>query len=63
MLLEFCEGGALDDIILELEKPLTETQIRIVCRQTLEALVYLHQERKCYPQRSKGREYPTHQYG
>ena len=45
MLLEFCEGGALDDIILELEKPLTEAQIRVVCRQTLEALDYLHQER------------------
>lgn len=26
----------------ELERPLTEPQIRVVCKQTLEALVYLH---------------------
>ncbi|XP_072177963.1 serine/threonine-protein kinase 10-like isoform X1 [Diadema setosum] len=43
MLIEFCDGGALDDIILELEKPLTEPQIKVVCKQTLEALVYLHE--------------------
>eukprot|EP00057_Strongylocentrotus_purpuratus_P024658 XP_011679132.1 PREDICTED: serine/threonine-protein kinase 10 [Strongylocentrotus purpuratus] len=43
MMLEFCEGGALDDIVLEVEKPLTEAQIKVVCRQTLEALVYLHE--------------------
>ena len=42
-MLEFCEGGALDDIVLEVEKPLTEAQIKVVCRQTLEALVYLHE--------------------
>jgi serine/threonine protein kinase len=27
----------------ELERPLTEPQIRVVCRQTLEALAYLHE--------------------
>lgn len=26
----------------ELERPLTEPQIRVVCKQTLQALVYLH---------------------
>lgn len=26
----------------ELERPLTEPQIRVVCKQTLEALLYLH---------------------
>lgn len=26
----------------ELERPLTEPQIRVVCRQTLQALLYLH---------------------
>lgn len=26
----------------ELERPLTEPQIRVVCKQTLEALIYLH---------------------
>ncbi|KAM9792077.1 STE20-like serine/threonine-protein kinase [Neosynchiropus ocellatus] len=42
ILIEFCAGGAMDAIMLELERPLTEPQIRVVCRQTLQALVYLH---------------------
>uniref|UniRef100_UPI0037E865DD STE20-like serine/threonine-protein kinase isoform X2 n=1 Tax=Semicossyphus pulcher TaxID=241346 RepID=UPI0037E865DD len=42
ILIEFCAGGAVDAIMLELERPLTEPQIRVVCRQTLEALIYLH---------------------
>lgn len=29
----------------ELERPLTEPQIRVVCKQTLEALVYLHENK------------------
>lgn len=29
----------------ELERPLTEPQIRVVCRQTLEALCYLHENK------------------
>ncbi|KAL0964463.1 hypothetical protein UPYG_G00324180 [Umbra pygmaea] len=42
ILIEFCAGGAVDAVMLELERPLTESQIRVVCRQTLEALAYLH---------------------
>ncbi|XP_073541274.1 STE20-like serine/threonine-protein kinase isoform X1 [Phyllobates terribilis] len=42
ILIEFCAGGAVDAVMLELERPLTEPQIRVVCKQTLEALVYLH---------------------
>ena len=42
MLIEFCEGGALDDIMLDLEKALTEVQIKVVCKQMLEALDFLH---------------------
>ncbi|KAJ8013986.1 hypothetical protein DPEC_G00035540 [Dallia pectoralis] len=42
ILIEFCAGGAVDAVMLELERPLTEPQIQVVCRQTLEALVYLH---------------------
>ncbi|KAF6736966.1 STE20-like serine/threonine-protein kinase [Oryzias melastigma] len=45
ILIEFCAGGAVDAIMLELERPLTEPQIRVVCRQTLEALVYLHESK------------------
>ncbi|XP_023653629.1 STE20-like kinase b isoform X2 [Paramormyrops kingsleyae] len=42
ILIEFCAGGAVDAVMLELERPLTEPQIRVVCKQTLEALLYLH---------------------
>uniref|UniRef100_A0A2D4PHN6 non-specific serine/threonine protein kinase n=1 Tax=Micrurus surinamensis TaxID=129470 RepID=A0A2D4PHN6_MICSU len=45
ILIEFCAGGAVDAVMLELERPLTEPQIRVVCRQTLEALHYLHQNK------------------
>lgn len=42
MYIEYCEGGAVDDIMLELEKPLTESQIAYICRQILEGLEFLH---------------------
>ncbi|XP_037110305.1 STE20-like kinase b [Syngnathus acus] len=42
ILIEFCAGGAVDAVMLELERALTEPQIKVVCRQTLQALVYLH---------------------
>ncbi|XP_009878126.1 PREDICTED: serine/threonine-protein kinase 10-like [Charadrius vociferus] len=42
ILVEFCPGGAVDAAILELEKGLTEEQIRAVCKQLLLALQYLH---------------------
>lgn len=29
-------------LLIELERPLTESQIQVVCKQTLEALSYLH---------------------
>lgn len=31
--------------LIELERPLTEPQIRVVCKQTLQALVYLHENK------------------
>ena len=43
MLLEFCGGGALDSIMLDLEKPLTEPQIQFVCREMCSGLEFLHQ--------------------
>ncbi|XP_004084258.1 serine/threonine-protein kinase 10 isoform X1 [Oryzias latipes] len=42
IMIEFCPGGAMDANMLELDRGLTEPQIRVVCRQMLEALVYLH---------------------
>nr|CAD7437509.1 unnamed protein product [Timema bartmani] len=45
MLIEYCDGGALDSIMVELEKPLTEPQIAYVCQQMTEGLVFLHQSK------------------
>ncbi|KAM7171023.1 STE20-like serine/threonine-protein kinase isoform 2-T2 [Macrochelys suwanniensis] len=45
ILIEFCAGGAVDAVMLELERPLTEPQIKVVCKQTLEALNYLHENK------------------
>uniref|UniRef100_A0A3B3UF68 non-specific serine/threonine protein kinase n=1 Tax=Poecilia latipinna TaxID=48699 RepID=A0A3B3UF68_9TELE len=42
IMIEFCAGGAVDANMLELDRGLTEPQIRVVCRQMLEALNYLH---------------------
>ena len=44
MLIEFCSGGAVDTLMFDLDKPLTEPQIQYVIRETLEALVYLHDQ-------------------
>uniref|UniRef100_A0A452VKF9 non-specific serine/threonine protein kinase n=1 Tax=Ursus maritimus TaxID=29073 RepID=A0A452VKF9_URSMA len=41
-MIEFCPGGAVDAIMLELDRGLTEPQIQVVCRQMLEALHFLH---------------------
>ncbi|XP_064418938.1 STE20-like serine/threonine-protein kinase [Latimeria chalumnae] len=45
ILIEFCAGGAVDAVMLELERNLTEPQIKVVCKQTLEALSYLHENK------------------
>lgn len=42
IMIEFCAGGAVDATMLELDRGLTEPQIKVVCRQMLEALSYLH---------------------
>jgi len=42
MLIEYCDGGALDSIMLELEKPLTELQIAYVCQNMVKGLDFLH---------------------
>lgn len=45
IMIEFCPGGAVDAIMLELDRGLTEPQIQVVCRQMLEALHFLHGKR------------------
>ena len=42
MYIEFCGGGAVDSIMVDLEKPLTEPQIRCITLYMLRALSFLH---------------------
>ncbi|XP_067279676.1 serine/threonine-protein kinase 10 [Pseudorasbora parva] len=42
IMIEFCAGGAVDATMLELDRGLQEPQIRVICKQMLEALQYLH---------------------
>lgn len=41
-MLEFCAGGAIDNIMIELGKPLTEPQIAYVTHFVCDALIHLH---------------------
>lgn len=43
VVLELCEGGALDDVLLDLEAGLPENQIQAITRQLLEGLAHLHE--------------------
>lgn len=45
MLIEYCNGGALDSIMVELEKPLTEPQTAYVCKHMTEGLDFLHKNK------------------
>merc|ERR1719431_2435514 len=45
MFIEYCDGGALDSIIVDLEKGLTEKQIAFVTREMVEGLAHLHTHR------------------
>ncbi|XP_063708327.1 serine/threonine-protein kinase 10 isoform X2 [Culicoides brevitarsis] len=45
MLIEYCDGGALDSIMVELEKPLTEPQIAYVCKHMCAGLSHLHRNK------------------
>lgn len=45
IMIEFCAGGAVDAIMLELDRGLTEPQIQVMCRQMLEALAFLHSKK------------------
>lgn len=42
LLIEYCDGGALDSIMTELEKPLNEDQIAYVCQNICKGLDFLH---------------------
>lgn len=42
MLIEYCDGGALDSIMVELDRALIEEQIAYVCKYMCEGLSFLH---------------------
>ena len=42
IIIEFCAGGAVDLLMADAQKSLTESQIKFTIRETLEALAYLH---------------------
>ncbi|XP_053320680.1 serine/threonine-protein kinase 10 [Spea bombifrons] len=42
IMIEFCQGGAVDAVMIELDRALTEPQIQTICKQMLEACAYLH---------------------
>uniref|UniRef100_A0ABD2VX87 Protein kinase domain-containing protein n=1 Tax=Trichogramma kaykai TaxID=54128 RepID=A0ABD2VX87_9HYME len=45
MLIEYCDGGAVDSIMVELEKALTEPQIAYVCQHMAKGLAFLHKSK------------------
>ncbi|GAB6023238.1 hypothetical protein CHUAL_008056 [Chamberlinius hualienensis] len=45
MLIEYCGGGAIDSIMVDLERPLTEKQIKYVCREMCQGLDFLHKHK------------------
>lgn len=47
MYLEYCDGGAMDSVMAELYRPLTEPQIAYVCKYLVEALAYIHSHKVC----------------
>ncbi|RXG73179.1 Serine/threonine-protein kinase 10 [Armadillidium vulgare] len=42
MYLEYCDGGAVDSIMVDLDRPLNEDQIAILCFHLCHALDYIH---------------------
>lgn len=42
MWLQYANHVCVSPVSVELERPLTEPQIKVVCKQTLQALIYLH---------------------
>lgn len=45
MLIEYCDGGAVDSIMVELEKALTEMQIAYICQHMTKGLTFLHKSK------------------
>ncbi|XP_063371671.1 serine/threonine-protein kinase 10 [Cydia amplana] len=63
MLLEYCDGGALDSVMSELEKGLSEKQIAYVCREMTRGLEFLHSRRVIHRDLKAGNVLATMQGG
>ncbi|KAJ0170042.1 hypothetical protein K1T71_014648 [Dendrolimus kikuchii] len=63
MLLEYCDGGALDSVMAELEKGLSEVQIAYVCREMSRGLQFLHSRRVIHRDLKAGNVLATMQGG
>lgn len=48
MYIEFCEGGVIDSIMVDLEKFLTENQIRYVCNKMCRGLEFFYSNKVIY---------------
>lgn len=42
LVMEYCDGGSIKDIMRFLSKPLNELQIAVICQQVLRGLNYMH---------------------
>ena len=48
LVMEYCDGGSLSDIMNYIERPLNETEISAICRGVLEGLIYIHSKNRIH---------------
>jgi len=48
IVMEYCEGGSAFDLYAHFNAPFTEPEIAYICRCVLQALIYLHLQRKIH---------------
>eukprot|EP00667_Euglena_gracilis_P007169 EG_transcript_7227 len=48
ILMEYCGGKSVSDIMTDLQRPLPEAAIAVICREALQALAYLHERLKIH---------------
>ena len=56
--MEYCDGGSVSDIYKVMGRGLTEDQIAVICRETLQGLKYIHSLKKIHRDIKGGYEIP-----